>query len=83
MKSRGRLAEALERLQDIEKGVSAHGHFINNLTFADDIDVLASNWEIFRRWWISLVRMVKSWLALQMPGRCYFGIIYCTLRTKI
>ena len=35
----------LERLQDMEKGISVHGYCINNLRFADDIDVLASNWE--------------------------------------
>ena len=29
----------------MEKGISVHGHCINNLRFADDIDVLASNWE--------------------------------------
>ena len=28
-----------------QKGVSVHGHCVNNLRFADDIDVLASNWE--------------------------------------
>ena len=39
------LERVLERLQDIEKRVSVHGHYINNLRFADDIDVLASNWE--------------------------------------
>ena len=39
------LERVLERLQDMEKGISVHGHCINNLRFADDIDVLASNWE--------------------------------------
>ena len=39
------LERVIERLQDIEKGVSAHGYFINSLRFVDDIDVLVSSWE--------------------------------------
>ena len=37
------LERVLEWLQDMEKAISVHGHCINYLRFADDIDVLASN----------------------------------------